>query len=141
MIGRQVRSSQLAEAAQPRVTETDGVWTADTIGVSQAARPLLERRIVELGIGDRVHLGGFVPVDRLAERLRAAHVGVVANRADPFTDLVVPTKLLEYVAMGLPAVVARTAAIESHFDDRALAWFRPGDARDLARALEGRETI
>ena len=84
-----------------------------------------------------MHLGGFVPVDRLAERLRGAHVGVVANRADPFTDLVVPTKLLEYVALGLPAVVARTPAIEAHFDDPALAWFRPGDARDLARALEG----
>jgi glycosyltransferase involved in cell wall biosynthesis len=101
------------------------------------ARPDLESLITALGLTDRVRLAGRVPLEDIADRLRKADVGVVANRADPFTDLVVPTKLLELVALGVPAVTARTKAIEAHFDGDTLAWFTPGDSADLARALAG----
>ena len=99
------------------------------------ARPALERRVRELGLGNRVTLAGFVPLDQIARRLARAHVGVVPNRPDPFTELVVPTKLLEYVALELPAVVAHTRAAAAYFDASMLTWFRPGEPEDLARAL------
>jgi glycosyltransferase involved in cell wall biosynthesis len=106
----------------------------DILGEGEA-REHISRRIGELGLSDRARLAGHVPLDRIAERLSAAHVAVVANRADPFTELVLPTKLLEYVAIGLPAVVARMPAVEAHFDETMVAWFQPGDPADLARAL------
>jgi len=99
------------------------------------ARPALDRLVDDLGVEDRVTLAGFVPLDDIPARLAAADIGVVANRSDAFTDLVVPTKLMEYVATGVPAVVARTPAVEAYFGDDMVRFFQPGDPADLARAI------
>jgi glycosyltransferase involved in cell wall biosynthesis len=99
------------------------------------ARPGLEARAGALGMRDRVRFVGHLPLDAVPERLWDANVGVVANRSDPFTDLVLPTKLLEYVAVGLPVVAPRTPAIVAHFDEASLFLFAPGDVDDMARAL------
>src|SRR5205823_2564773 len=46
---------------------------------------------------------GFVPVDELAALLRQADVGVVPNRSNPYIPYALPTKLMEYAVMGMPA--------------------------------------
>jgi glycosyltransferase involved in cell wall biosynthesis len=98
-------------------------------------RESLERLAAELGVGDRVEFIGFVPLNQIAGRLAEADLGVVPNRSDVFTDLVVPTKLMEYVALGIPAVVSRTPAVEAYFDSRSVAFFEPGDPEHLARTV------
>lgn len=98
-------------------------------------RASLERLADELGIAGRVRFTGRLPLDEVPKAVARAAVGVVSNRSDPFTDLVVPTKLMEYVALGIPAVVARTPAVEAYFDPGAVRFVAPGDPRDLARAL------
>ena len=99
------------------------------------ARPELERLAANLGIAGRVIFTGRIALDDVPRVLAGATVGVVANRSDPFTDLVVPTKLMEYVALGIPAIVARTPAVEAYFGPHAVHYVAPGDPRDLARAL------
>lgn len=99
------------------------------------ARPDLERLAADLGLAGRVTFAGRVPLERVAARVAAADIGVVANRSDPFTDLVVPTKLLEYAALGVPAVVARTPAVEAYFPPDAVRYVAPGDPASLAAAL------
>ena len=47
-----------------------------------------------------------VPFEPHPRRARAAHIGVVPTLRDPFTELLLPVKLLEYVHMGLPAVAS-----------------------------------
>lgn len=106
----------------------------DILGEGEA-RPDLERLAVALGLERRVAFAGHVPLERVAARVAAADVGVVANRSDPFTDLVVPTKLLEYAALGVPAVVARTPAVEAYFPAGAVRYVAPGDPAGLAAAL------
>lgn len=98
-------------------------------------RVALERRCAAPDLAGRVWMAGTVPLDEVAHHIARAHVGVVANRSDPFTELVVPTKLMEYVAVGVPAVAARTRAVEAYFDPPLVETFRPGDARDLASAI------
>jgi glycosyltransferase involved in cell wall biosynthesis len=115
------------------VTEVPGV-RLEILGEGEA-RPALERLARALGLTDRVVFTGRVPLEQVAGHIGRADVGVVANRSDAFTDLVVPTKLMEYVALGIPVVVARTPAVEAYFDDQAVAFFRAGDPGDLARAL------
>jgi hypothetical protein len=44
-------------------------------------------------------------------------------------------KLMEYVALGVPAVVSRWPTYEHYFPDDAVSYFRPGDADDLAAAI------
>ena len=78
---------------------------------------------------------GRIALEDVPRFLAGATVGVVANRSDPFTNLVVPTKLMEYVALGIPSIVARTPAVEAYFDDDAVSFAAPGDPSDLARVL------
>ena len=70
---------------------------------------------------------------RIPGELEAAHIGVVPTLRDPFTELLLPVKLLEYVHMGLPAIAPRLPVIERYFSDRRGALLRTG-LRRVARA-------
>ena len=111
-----------------------------------------EIRLTILGMGDQMPelarlrrelgLEGFVELDegfRLAEDLPPfigrADLGVVPYRNDIFTDGLLPTKLMEYAAMGIPCIAARTTAIDAYFRDTMVEFFTPGDAEDLARRI------
>jgi glycosyltransferase involved in cell wall biosynthesis len=97
--------------------------------------PALRALAADLGLLDRVEFLGRRPLDEIPWHLARAHIGVVSNEIDAFTDLVVPTKLLEFAAMGVPAVAARTRAVEAYFDESSVQFFAPGDPADLARAV------
>lgn len=92
--------------------------------------------ITRLGLEQRVHISdGMLDASLLPDAIRDADVGVVPNRSDIFTDDLLPTKLLEYVAVGTPVVAARTPGVAEYFDDTMVAFFRPGDADALAERL------
>lgn len=78
---------------------------------------------------------GFVPMEELVETIRHADLGLVPNRRDVFTDGILPTKLLEYVSLGVPVVASRTSGISSYFDDSMVEFFEPDDVEDLMRAI------
>lgn len=98
-------------------------------------RPALEAQARALGLGEHLTLVGFVPLDRVAERLAGADIGAVANRSDPFTDRVLPTKLMEYAALGIPALAPATPAVRAYFDAGMVQLFEPGDLDALTAAL------
>ena len=97
--------------------------------------PDLFRMIEQANLQEYVTL---VP-KRQAEELPAVILGcdlaVVPYRADVFTDSLLPTKLMEYAALGMPAVASRTTAIEATFTDTNCEFFTPDDVRDLARCI------
>jgi glycosyltransferase involved in cell wall biosynthesis len=98
--------------------------------------PRIERLVAELGLEDVVRLSTkAVPVENLVPFLEDAHVGVVPIRHDEFTKYMLPLKLLEYVALRIPVACSDTETIRAYFDDGMLAFFRPGDERDLAARL------
>ena len=111
-----------------------------------------EIRLTILGDGDQMRelallrrqldLEKIVDLDdryRLAEDLppiiERAHLGVVPYRNDVFTDGLLPTKLMEYAALGIPCIASRTTAIDEYFRNTMVEFFTPGDAEDLARRL------
>jgi len=73
--------------------------------------------------------------EQLAKRIAQADVGVVPNRADGFADEVLNTKFLEYVAMGIPAIVARTKGIKAYFSESMASFFQPQNEKDLAKCI------
>ena len=75
------------------------------------------------------------PPEKLPELIRTADVGIVPYRNDLFTDSLLPTKLMEYAALGLPAIAARTTAIEAYFKNTMAEFFEPGDVSDLVRCI------
>jgi glycosyltransferase involved in cell wall biosynthesis len=70
-------------------------------------------------------------VERLPELIARANVGYVGM----LCDLMLSNKLMEYVALGVPAVVSRWPTYEHYFRDDAVTYFRPGDVDHLAAAV------
>jgi glycosyltransferase involved in cell wall biosynthesis len=93
--------------------------------------------IDSLDLAAHVNFTGEVfRVDSIPELVRGATVGMVPNRDDAATRYMLPVKLLEYVYLGVPAVVSRLPTIEHYFADDALAYFTPGDVVGLASAVK-----
>jgi glycosyltransferase involved in cell wall biosynthesis len=98
--------------------------------------PTLRQMSQELDLDDHVTIcNELLPAEELPEFIRAADAGIVPYRNDLFTDGLLPTKLMEYAALGLPAIAARTTAIEAYFEDTMVEFFEPGDVDDLARCI------
>lgn len=99
-------------------------------------REALVQLTAELGLQEYVHFSTqFIPTPEMPQFIRQADVGVVPYRRDVFTDGILPTKLMEYAALGVPAIAARTSAIAAYFDDTMVQFFQPGDVEDLARCI------
>lgn len=99
-------------------------------------RARLMRLSEELGLTDCVSFSqGFVPVEEVVPIVRSADVGVVPLRISSGTDIMLPTKLLEYVSLGIPCIVPRTGTITRYFDDRMVQFFEAENPESLAAAI------
>ncbi|MEO6578727.1 MAG: glycosyltransferase family 4 protein [Candidatus Limnocylindria bacterium] len=97
----------------------------------------LRTLIDELGMRDMVRLSTeLLPTADLPGLIAAADIGVVPNRSDVFTDGILPTKLLEYAALGIPAVVSRSTATSAYFTGDMVEYVEPGSVEALATAIE-----
>jgi glycosyltransferase involved in cell wall biosynthesis len=96
----------------------------------------LRRQAADLGLDGAVTFSTTqVPTPELPSLIDTADIGIVPYRPDVFTDGILPTKLMEYVAMGLPVIAARTACIASYFDEDMVTFFPPGDDEALADCI------
>jgi glycosyltransferase involved in cell wall biosynthesis len=96
----------------------------------------LIQMVQERKLGQYVSIhNDLLPAQDLPEIILSSRLGIVPYRDDPFTDELLPTKLMEYAALGLPAVAARTTAIESYFRNTMVEFFEPGNADDLANCI------
>jgi len=100
------------------------------------ALPDVAARVRAHGLDDRVSIvPRFLPHEEVLRRVQGASVGVAANLPTRLSQYALPTKILEYVAMGIPAVAPRLPTIREHFSDEEVWFFEPGDAESLAAAL------
>ena len=99
-------------------------------------REVIEAMIERAKLRDHVEISReFVPTPVLAKRIKAADLGIVPYRDGVFTGAILPTKLMEYAALGLPVIAARTPTISRYFDDSMVEFFTPGDAEELANCI------
>jgi len=98
--------------------------------------PEITRLVQELGVVDSVRLDrGIVPIEQLLPTIAGASAGVVPILDDPFTRYMLPVKLLEYVAIGLPVIASATDTIRAYFDEEMLSLCAPGDPDELAASI------
>jgi glycosyltransferase involved in cell wall biosynthesis len=97
--------------------------------------PDLRRSIEQKSLQEHITLQPKCLAEELPAIILGCDLAVVPYRADVFTDSLLPTKLMEYAALGMPAVASRTTAIETYFKDTNCEFFTPGDAEDLARCI------
>jgi glycosyltransferase involved in cell wall biosynthesis len=98
----------------------------------EAAQALVTR----LKLDDRVRFESQVPLEQLPAALSTVSVGLVPNPASSATHLMLPVKLLEYAALGIPVIAARLRTIEHFFPEDAVRYFEPGNVASLAAAIE-----
>ena len=95
----------------------------------------LARLSKALGVENRVFLEDSVSVEQIPEVLKTMDLGVVPNCKNRATVLMLPVKLMEYVAVGIPVVAARLKTIQYYFSDDMLAYFEPDSVDSLANAI------
>ncbi len=100
-----------------------------------SAKDDLRALIDELGLQRSVHLHPPLPLRDIALVMANADLGVVPKRNDAFGGDAFSTKVLEFMALGVPLVVAGTRVDRHYFDDSMLRFFTPGDVDDLARVM------
>ena len=96
----------------------------------------LRERARALGVEDDVQISGtYLPQRDVLRAVQGATVGVIPNLPNRLNRYALSTKLLEYVALGIPVVSADLPTIKEHFSDDEVRYFRAGDAGSLADAL------
>jgi glycosyltransferase involved in cell wall biosynthesis len=108
------------------------LWLAATGGSAEA---YIEQLRASLEGSDWIHIG-VAPYEQLGDALSQASVLVIPSPATEYSDVALPVKLFDYMAVGRPLVVTpriETAAIVKRFDVGLVA---PGDDPDsLAESL------
>jgi glycosyltransferase involved in cell wall biosynthesis len=89
----------------------------------------------ELGLNGKVKFFDPVPVSAIAEVMANADLGVVPKRADSFGNEAYSTKIMEFMALGIPVVVSSTKIDRFYFNDSVVCFFESGNVEALASAL------
>jgi glycosyltransferase involved in cell wall biosynthesis len=97
--------------------------------------PQMKSLVKNLDLEQNVTFVDSILAEELPQAIKSCHVGVVPYRNDVFTDGLLPTKLLEYAALGMPAIASRTTTIESYFGDANVEFCEPENVEDLARCI------
>lgn len=92
-------------------------------------------QIAEMELESHVQYLGFVPLAEMVAELRSAHVGIVAQKSSPYSNLVHTGKMYDYIAFGLPGLISRLKAVEAYFNEDSLYFFEPGNAQSLAEGI------
>jgi glycosyltransferase involved in cell wall biosynthesis len=64
-----------------------------------------------------------------------ADLGVVPKRADSFGNEAYSTKIMEFMAVGVPVIVSSTKVDRYYFNDSIVRFFEPGNPDALAREM------
>jgi glycosyltransferase involved in cell wall biosynthesis len=125
----------IAISAAARVRDAIPCLELRIIGAGEERDALVELRDM-LGLQEVVKFSdGFVPVERIPGMIDDADVGLVPLRVSSGTDIMLPTKLLEYVSMNIPCIVPKTGTIARYFDDQMVEFFEAESVEALASAI------
>jgi glycosyltransferase involved in cell wall biosynthesis len=100
-----------------------------------SARAELQRLVHELGMDAKVLIYDPLPLREIASVMANADLGVVPKRNDSFGGEAFSTKILEFMALGVPVLVADTRIDRHYFNDTLLRFFKSSDVDALARAM------
>jgi glycosyltransferase involved in cell wall biosynthesis len=142
----------------------------EALGRLQASHPGARMRIIgdgdhlpdlhalaaTLGLADRVSFSdAHLPIETIIPEICAAHLAVIPTRYEVSTDYMLPTKLIEYLRLGVPALFTPTKTIRWYFGEQCpfylddptpaaiaerIAWVvaHPTEVRELTADLQSR---
>jgi glycosyltransferase involved in cell wall biosynthesis len=97
--------------------------------------PKLTALAAELGLQDKVLFQGSVVVETMVRVIEEADLGVVPKRGGGFGGEAFSTKILEFMAMGVPVIIPDTTIDKYYFNDSVAKFFQAGNEASLAEAM------
>jgi glycosyltransferase involved in cell wall biosynthesis len=91
--------------------------------------------ISDLGAGENIFFQKQTPLSHLVKTLETMDLGIVPNRKNSATELMLPVKMLECMALGIPVVAPRLKTIEYYFSDDMVYYFKPEDVTSLSESI------
>ena len=82
-----------------------------------------------------MHFLGRVPLEGLIPILEEMDLGIVPNGRNIATELMLPVKMLECIALGIPVVAPRLKTITHYFTEEMVFYFEPDDVDSMAEAI------
>jgi glycosyltransferase involved in cell wall biosynthesis len=123
--------------SMPRLIETIPGLNFHVIGAGPYLEVLI-KKAEQLGITHRVHFSRKAyPVVEMPGILDDMDIGIVPNLRNTATELMLPVKLMEYAAIGLPAVAPSLKAIRHYFPADMVTYFEPGNVASIIDAIAG----
>ena len=95
----------------------------------------LKALITDLKLDNIVLLHNPVSLSEIADCMASSDLGIVPKRADSFGDLAFSTKILEFMAVGVPVIVSDTKIDRFYFNESLVIFFRSEDEGDLATKI------
>ena len=92
--------------------------------------------VQKLGMEDVVHFKGTLPLDKIADVMADADIGIEPKRNNSFSDEAFSTKIWEFMSLGVPVIASDTKIHKHYFDESALQYFQAENANDLADSIE-----
>jgi glycosyltransferase involved in cell wall biosynthesis len=89
----------------------------------------------ELGLKEQVLFFESLPARQIVQVVANADLGIVPKRADSFGNEAYSTKIMEFMSLGVPAVISSTKIDRYYFDDSVVKFFDSGNSDALAEAI------
>jgi glycosyltransferase involved in cell wall biosynthesis len=108
------------------------IYGEETTYLREEVMPLVAR----LELEDRVRYFGEQPQDVIARAVADCDLGIVPNLRSVFTEINLPTRIFEYLALGKPVIVPETRGIRDYFSAEDILFFKGGEVESLASQIQ-----
>ncbi len=95
----------------------------------------IEGLVKTLGLESAVLYHGEQTLEQIASHILEIDLGVIPNKRTPFTEINMPTRIFEYLALQKPVIAPRTRGIGDYFQEHQILYFEPGDVHNLAARI------
>ncbi|NSW52439.1 MAG: glycosyltransferase family 4 protein [Anaerolineae bacterium] len=105
------------------------------IGSETEHKQELRKLASDLGVEERIQFSPVVPSDQVAALIARADAGIYPALPDAHMDIAIPTKVLEFTAMGLVVIASDLTVIRQLLSDELAYLFPAGDPVGFARQV------
>ena len=100
------------------------------------SKPLLITLALQLGLQERVIFHPMLPASEIAEVMGNSDLALVPKKSSSqFGNEASSTKILDFLALGVPVIAAKTRVEAHYFDDSTIQFFESGNESDLAESI------
>ena len=95
----------------------------------------LKKSVTEKKLENFVIFKKPLPLEKIAEELKSADIGIVLADNNVFTDKIFPVKLLEFIQMKIPIIATKTKLLGKYFTDKEIFFLPENSVDEFSKAV------